>query len=43
LDKEETDYIDGLCNHYYGIKEDTGKYSIWDVYSPSELGIKVYD
>lgn len=28
-------------NAYHGIKEDGGRYSIHDVYSPSELGIKI--
>jgi hypothetical protein len=37
LDQEEYEYWNGLANFEAGVKEDTGKYSVWDVYSEREL------
>jgi hypothetical protein len=37
LEHEEAEHIQGMCDSYYGVKEDTGRYSIYDVYSEREL------
>jgi hypothetical protein len=37
FDHEEQKDIDAYTRHYYGIKEDDGRYSVWDVYSEREL------
>lgn len=41
LDHMERQWADEMTNAYFGVKEDTGRYSVYDVYSPSELGINV--
>lgn len=37
LEQEESEEAERYANHYFGIKEDDGRYSVYDVYSESEL------
>lgn len=37
LEDEEAKYMEGMANDYFGVKEDDGRYSIYDVYSEREL------
>lgn len=41
MEQEMYDEAERAYNHHHGIKEDGGRYSIHDVYSPSELGIDI--
>lgn len=41
LQEEEEIMWQEKANAYFGIKEDTGRYSVHDVYTPAELGISV--